>query len=97
MPSLTTRRSALAGIALVALLAGTASEAAGARTERRPARPVAKAVAALQAAPLSPQPAAEPATAWTAGDRTGRPCSRIRRKLWQPGEGWVVKAVSVCP
>lgn len=38
----------------------------------------------------------EPAGVWTSGEQE-RACFRGRRKLWQPGEGWVVKKVNLCP
>ncbi|GJE57812.1 hypothetical protein EKPJFOCH_4332 [Methylobacterium thuringiense] len=38
----------------------------------------------------------EPAGVWTSGEQE-RACFRGRRKLWQAGEGWVVKKVNLCP
>ncbi|MCJ2105554.1 hypothetical protein MKK70_09210 [Methylobacterium sp. E-041] len=39
--------------------------------------------------------ASEPKAAWTAG--TAPPdCTRARRKLWQPEQGWIVKAITTC-
>ncbi|HJE25351.1 MAG TPA: hypothetical protein K8W01_16970 [Methylorubrum populi] len=35
-----------------------------------------------------------PKTAWTAAEPAN--CSRVRRKLWQADEGWLVKTVTVC-
>ena len=47
----------------------------------------------LQAA--APAAAAEkPGTAWTAAEPDH--CARARRKLWQEGEGWIVKTITVC-
>lgn len=40
-------------------------------------------------APLTP-----PQTAWTAAESAN--CGRVRRKLWQADEGWIVKTVTVC-
>lgn len=40
---------------------------------------------------------AESSAAWSSGEQPGRACSRGRRKLWQDGEGWVVKKVNLCP
>ncbi|GAB6844707.1 hypothetical protein HNR00_000290 [Methylorubrum rhodinum] len=39
-------------------------------------------------------PAAKPGTVWTAAEPDN--CSRARRKLWQEGEGWIVKTITVC-
>lgn len=41
-----------------------------------------------QPAPVAPQ------TAWTAAEPAN--CSRVRRKLWQADQGWLVKTVTVC-
>lgn len=38
---------------------------------------------------------AEPGVAWTSGAEQGD-CRRGRRKLWQMGEGWVVRTVTTC-
>jgi hypothetical protein len=40
--------------------------------------------------------AAPPEVAWTSGEAQAPNCPRFRRKLWQSGEGWVVKTVSTC-
>lgn len=49
------------------------------------------------AARLSPaEPAAKPGTTWTAAEPEPANCSRVRRKLWQESEGWIVKTVNVC-
>lgn len=37
------------------------------------------------------------ATTWTMAEPAERACFKARRKLWQDGEGWVVKSVRVCP
>ncbi|WP_292494324.1 hypothetical protein [Methylobacterium sp.] len=42
-----------------------------------------------------PEPVA-PDTAWTSSEPEPAACQRSRRKLWQPGEGWVVRNVTVC-
>ncbi len=38
--------------------------------------------------------AEKPGTAWTAAEPDN--CARARRKLWQEGEGWIVKTITVC-
>jgi hypothetical protein len=38
----------------------------------------------------------QPGVAWTSGEAQAPNCTRFRRKLWQSGEGWVVKTVSTC-
>lgn len=43
----------------------------------------------------APRPA-QPDLAWTASEPEAQNCSRGRRKLWQPGEGWLVRTVTVC-
>lgn len=40
-------------------------------------------------------PPSEPAGAWTAGTAPAD-CTRARRKLWQPEQGWIVKTVTTC-
>ena len=45
------------------------------------------------ARPVDP---AVPSTAWTSGEPENAACQRSRRKLWQTGEGWVVRTVTVC-
>lgn len=37
-----------------------------------------------------------PGTAWTSAEPESAACQRSRRKLWQAGEGWVVRTVTVC-
>lgn len=52
--------------------------------------------AAARSASVAPQ-AVAPATAWTGAVPEPEPhCVRMRRKFWQTGEGWIVKAVSIC-
>lgn len=42
-------------------------------------------------------PSAEaPGVTWTSAEPDELRCGRSRRKLWQAGEGWVVKNVTVC-
>ncbi len=36
----------------------------------------------------------KPGTAWTAAEPDN--CARARRTLWQEGEGWIVKTITVC-
>lgn len=44
----------------------------------------------------APQPVA-PAITWTGTSPEPEPhCVRVRRKFWQTGEGWIVRAVSIC-
>lgn len=52
--------------------------------------------AAAEPARRSPTPraaAVDPAGTWTAAPAD---CTRSRRKLWQPDEGWVVRTVTTC-
>lgn len=42
----------------------------------------------------APAAADRPGTAWTAAEPDN--CARARRKLWQEGEGWIVKTITVC-
>ncbi|AWN41242.1 hypothetical protein DK389_12815 [Methylobacterium durans] len=37
-----------------------------------------------------------PAVTWTAGEAPAANCTRSRRKLWQEGEGWIVRTVTAC-
>ncbi len=37
-----------------------------------------------------------PGVTWTSAEPEELRCGRSRRKLWQAGEGWVVKTVTVC-
>ncbi|MDR7039385.1 MULTISPECIES: hypothetical protein [Methylobacterium] len=41
-------------------------------------------------------PGGEPAVAWTAGEAPAANCTRSRRKLWQEGEGWIVRTITAC-
>ncbi len=76
-----------------------------------PVSHVRRLVIALAALVLPPAAAAEPAPqkpaavapgvratnpTWTSAEPEAS-CHRSRRKLWQDGEGWVVKTVTVCP
>lgn len=38
----------------------------------------------------------EPPGSWTAGTAPAAACTRARHKLWQAGEGWIVKAITTC-
>lgn len=44
----------------------------------------------------TPTPPPRGAAAWTAAESEPANCTQSRRKLWQAGEGWVVKTVTVC-
>lgn len=55
------------------------------------AKPAAK--PAIEAATPA-APAEKPGTTWTAAEPDN--CARARRKLWQEGEGWIVKTITVC-
>lgn len=44
-----------------------------------------------------PSSVTSPSTAWTAAEPGSRACFKSRRRLWQDGEGWIVKMVTVCP
>ncbi|MER2267953.1 hypothetical protein [Methylobacterium oxalidis] len=37
-----------------------------------------------------------PGVTWTAGEAPAANCTRSRRKLWQEGEGWIVRTVTAC-
>ncbi len=107
------RRPGAAGLAgagltvLVLLLACAAPSPADARASAHQgaAKSTAKGAAARKAARLekklkreeSARKAASTGPSWTSGERDDHACSKARRKLWQPGEGWVVKRVSLCP
>jgi hypothetical protein len=77
-------RSSLGLLCLGLMLPG---EALAAR-KAAPPRPARTAVAQPAPQPLGPQ------TAWTAAESPN--CNRVRRKLWQADEGWIVKTVTVC-
>ena len=38
-----------------------------------------------------------PSTTWTASESGNRACVKARRRIWQEGEGWMVKTVTTCP
>ena len=44
----------------------------------------------------TPADARAPATTWTSSEPDNATCQRTRRKLWQVGEGWIVRGVTVC-
>lgn len=46
--------------------------------------------------PPTPIPAGRPGTTWTSAEATPANCSQSRRKLWQAGEGWMVRTVTIC-
>lgn len=52
---------------------------------------VAKEASAPEAAAME-----APGVTWTSAEPDELRCGRSRRKLWQPGEGWMVKTVTVC-
>jgi len=79
---LRTRSHALATLRLLALVPVLALVSGEALAGRRPAAP--------------PPESAPPGIAWTSGEAENATCQRTRRKLWQPGEGWVVRNVTVC-
>ncbi len=102
------RRPGAAGLAaLVLLLACTGPTPVDARGSayQRTAKSSAKGETARKAARLekkarreeSARKAASTGPSWTSGERDDHACSKARRKLWQAGEGWVVKRVSLCP
>ena len=89
-------------------LSGLPAEAAG-RVLSKSGRPIAKAprtALAKATRPGTASPAvasveletapATPKGVWTSGEQE-RACFRGRRKMWQAGEGWVVKKVNLCP
>ncbi|HEV2542038.1 MAG TPA: hypothetical protein VGU70_04655 [Methylobacterium sp.] len=69
------------------------SEALAAR-KAAPSRPTKTMVRPKAAQPDAKLPPAAPQTAWTAAEPAS--CGRVRRKLWQAEEGWIVKTVTVC-
>lgn len=75
-------RLSLGLLCLGPILPGEALAARKTPPPRKPVAPVA------QAAPAAPQ------TAWTAAESAN--CARVRRKLWQAEQGWLVKTVTVC-
>ena len=40
-------------------------------------------------------PPSEPKASWTSGTAPAD-CTRARRKLWQPEQGWIVKTITTC-
>ncbi|GLS42898.1 hypothetical protein [Methylobacterium brachythecii] len=96
------RRLRATGLALAAglCLAVAPADAAGRVTQSHHGRPAkAKPVKAVKAEPATEEKATErvtPAGVWTSGEGE-RACYKGRRKLWQDGQGWVVKRVAVCP
>nr|WP_244973489.1 hypothetical protein [Methylobacterium bullatum] len=66
-----------------------------ANTGKAKTAPAAGSPAKEAAADESPSTEA-PAVTWTSAEPDELRCGRSRRKLWQAGEGWVVKTVTVC-
>ncbi|MBO1019379.1 hypothetical protein IPV08_05300 [Methylobacterium sp. SD274] len=65
-----------------------------ANTVKTKAAPVATGSLAKEAAETTSTEA--PGVTWTSAEPDELRCGRSRRKLWQAGEGWVVKNVTVC-
>ncbi|MBB2961497.1 hypothetical protein [Methylobacterium sp. R2-1] len=59
-----------------------------------PSRPAKTTVKTKVAQVDTKTPPTAPQTAWTAAEPAN--CGRVRRKLWQGDEGWIVKTVTVC-
>lgn len=77
--------SALSALALAAFLAsGLAGRAEAAPAEGQAMTRVAETSAAVR--PVSA----------TEGEDDAANCSRIRRRLWVEGEGWVVRRITTC-
>ncbi|MDV2984112.1 UNVERIFIED_CONTAM: hypothetical protein Q9R58_07335 [Methylobacteriaceae bacterium AG10] len=79
------------GLLCLGLMLPGEAMAARKATPSRPAKTTVKTKVA-QADAKTPAPA--PQTAWTAAEPAN--CGRVRRKLWQADEGWIVKTVTVC-
>lgn len=69
------------------LVLSVSPEALGAAKAKPKAKPPIQAAAPVASAE-------KPGTAWTAAESDN--CARARRKLWQEGEGWIVKTITVC-
>ena len=93
MPSFHSRRFGLA--LLVALSALATAAPVGARTRDKTASE--PRIGKVETPPAKAKVVTHRPVAWTAADQDGRACSRTRRKLWQGNEGWMVRAVTVCP
>lgn len=93
MPSFYPRRSGAARLALAGLLLGATLPAGEALARTRAVR---KTSAESRETAAVHNPSERPIS-WTAGEPEARACVRSRRKLWQGADGWVVKAVKVCP
>lgn len=74
------------------ILLGTLGLALSVSPEALAAKAKAPAKSSVQAA--APAATEKPGTAWTAAEPDN--CARARRKLWQEGEGWIVKTITVC-
>lgn len=75
--------------ALILALASLAAVPAAAREVKRTAE---------RARPVQTveQELSEPVGTWAAGISPAADCTRARRKLWQAGEGWIVKTITTC-
>ncbi|WP_019906124.1 hypothetical protein [Methylobacterium sp. 77] len=58
--------------------------------------PAATGSLAKDAGPSDANSTDAPGVTWASAEPDELRCGRSRRKLWQPGEGWVVKTVTVC-
>ncbi|MEA1833987.1 hypothetical protein U8607_18015 [Methylobacterium durans] len=94
MPVLLSRPVRATSLAL-ALAASWMVAPAEARAGKKPAAQ--KPATAEPAATASVTAAAKaPGVTWTAGEAPAANCTRSRRKLWQEGEGWIVRTVTAC-
>ena len=87
------------GLALaIGLLTTAGSEAAPLKAPvgRTVVAKVAVAKAPVGKIDRGPASAVAPGVTWTSSEPEAANCGRSRRKLWQAGEGWVVKSVTVC-
>ncbi|GJD46826.1 hypothetical protein AFCDBAGC_4711 [Methylobacterium cerastii] len=87
MTSASNLRARLAA-SLLALACVVATPAAAREAARRPERP-------RPVQTVEPPPPSEPTGAWTSGTAPAD-CTRARRKLWQPEQGWIVKTITTC-
>ena len=84
------------GLLCLGLMLPSEAMAARKATPSRPAKTMSKPtmVKPKLAQPDAKLPPSAPQTAWTAAAPAN--CGRVRRKLWQAEEGWIVKTVTVC-
>ena len=87
MTSASNSRARLAA-SLLALACVVATPAAAREAARRPERP-------RPVQTVEPPPPSEPSASWTSGT-VPTDCTRARRKLWQPEQGWIVKSITTC-